>query len=72
MSLENDFIANRLKVLRAERTCKELADALGISVASIYAYESGRRVPNDALKLKIADYYGVSVDSIFFTIKKPK
>lgn len=53
----------RLKELREEKKLKqsELAKILNISSSSIGMYETDRREPDDELKLKIANYFNVSV-----------
>lgn len=48
-------------------TQEQLADKLGISLSAISAYECGNRVPRDEIKLKIAEFFGVSVVDLFFT-----
>lgn len=59
-------IAETLLSLRGEKTREEVANALKIAVSTLAMYELGQRVPRDEIKLKIADYYGVDVQSIFF------
>lgn len=44
----------------------ELSEIVGVSPSSITMYECGERVPRDTIKIKIANYFGVSVESIFF------
>lgn len=55
-----------LRVLRGKRSCREIANALGISESAYVKYERDERVPRDSLKKKIADFFGKSVESIFF------
>lgn len=59
----------KLKELRTERgaTREELARALNISYRAVASYEQGVRVPRDPMKIKIAQYFGVSVEAIFFS-----
>ena len=54
----------RLKELRLNRglSQKEIADYLGITVASYSLYERGNREPNISILKRIADFYTVSVD----------
>lgn len=59
-------IAKRLSKLRGKRTQKEVADAIGVSVSAVAMYERGDRVPKDEIKIKIAKYYGKTVQEIFF------
>lgn len=60
-------IGERLIQLRGERTQKEVARALGISVSSVGMYERGERMPRDEIKIAIAKYYDKTVQFIFFT-----
>lgn len=57
----------RLKKLRDIRTRTGVAAAVGCSVSAMAAYESGARVPRDEIKCRIADYYGVTVQSIWYS-----
>ncbi len=58
---------NKLKVLRGKRTKEEVASAINVSLSSYVKYERGERVPRDTVKRRIAEYYKVSVGSIFFS-----
>lgn len=64
--MENTIIAKRLIELRGERTQKEVAESLGISISALSMYEIGQRIPRDEVKIKIAKYYKKSVQDIFF------
>ena len=59
----------RLKELRKEKglSQKELAAYLGISNAAYSLYERGDREPNISTLMKIANYYGVTVDELLGT-----
>lgn len=57
--------SKRLIVARGSRTREEVAAALGISVSAIAMYETGRRIPRDSIKQKLADYYHLTVQEIF-------
>lgn len=61
-------IGEKLISLRTAKgkTCTEAASELGITVSALSNYENGIRVPRDSVKIKIADYYDVSITSIFF------
>lgn len=65
--MQNKTIAKRLKILRGERSVAEVAAAIGVSKSTIGMYESGHRIPKDAIKKKIAEYFNSTVDAIFFT-----
>lgn len=60
-------IGNELKKLRGNKTQEEIADAIGVSSAAIGMYERGERIPRDEIKVKLANYFNVSIESIFFT-----
>ena len=64
--MDKKKIAERLVELRGRRTQKEIAEKLGISIASIAMYENGKRMPRDEVKLAIAELYGESIQYIFF------
>lgn len=66
--MENDnLIYNRIAMLRAERRIsrRQLADALDIHYQTIGYLERGEYNPSLHLALRIADYFGVSVETIF-------
>lgn len=54
-----------LRRLRGIRTRTGVAKEVGISYSALAFYECGQRTPSGAVKKKLADYYGVSVDDIF-------
>jgi putative transcriptional regulator len=58
---------NNLKVQRAIRdiTQEDLANAISVSRQTINAMEKGKYVPSTVLALKIARYFGKSVEEIF-------
>lgn len=58
--------ADTLRRLRGERTQGELAAAIGITKSSWAMYERGERVPRDEVKIKIANFFGCSVQDIFY------
>ena len=55
-----------LRELRGAKTQKEVSDALGLTKSAWAMYESGKRVPRDEIKIRIANYFGKSVQEIFF------
>ncbi len=55
-----------LKRLRGEKSREEVAFANKISVSALAMYESGKRMPRDEIKMALANYYGVSIESLFF------
>lgn len=58
---------NTIRVERAIKdiTQQDLALAVGVSRQTINSIESSRYVPSTVLALKIARYFGKSVDEIF-------
>lgn len=59
-------IGQKLRKLRGKRTKQTVADAIGVSYSSYVKYERDERHPGDEVKKRIAKYFGVSVQSIFF------
>ena len=65
--MQNHVLIN----LREDRglTQAELAYKLGISASAMSAYENGTRVPRDEIKVRIAEFFGVSVLDVFYARK---
>ena len=65
-------IGTKLKALREGHglTLDGLADVLGISQSAVGMYETGKRIPRDEIKIRIAEYFSVPVESIFFPAKQ--
>ena len=59
-------IGDRLRRLRGDLTQEQVARDLGISQSAITMYETGQRIPRDEIKMLFAQYYNVTVESIFF------
>lgn len=64
--IDSKVIGDRLKALRGDKTIKEVAENLNISESALSMYETGNRIPRDEIKIRIAKYYGKSVQSIFY------
>lgn len=62
-------IGKRLHELRGDTSREDLAKAIGVSVSAISMYENGERIPRDAVKVKIAEFYKMTVQEIFFDSK---
>ena len=60
----------RLQELRKDSGLKqeELAKALGVSLSSVKAYEQGRSNPDDAVKVRIAQFFNISLDYLLGAI----
>lgn len=59
------MINNRLRKLRGDLFQSEVAASLGISKSAWAMYERGERSPRDEVKVKIAKFFGKSVQDIF-------
>lgn len=59
-------VAERLVQARGDITRESVAKAIGISVSAIAMYENGARVPRDEIKVKLADFYKMSIIDLFY------
>lgn len=59
-------VAERLVRARGDRRREDVANAVGVSVSAIAMYENGGRIPRDETKIKLADFYGMTVQALFF------
>lgn len=57
-------LGNRIKFLREQKDINqsEFAKILGIANSTLSQYETGQRIPSDEIKLKIANYFKVTID----------
>ena len=62
-------VAERLVRARGDRRREDVANAVGVSVSAIAMYENGGRVPRDETKIKLADFYGMTVQALFLIDK---
>lgn len=60
------IIGARIRSMRGAESQKDLAEKLNISRSALAMYERGERIPRDEVKIRIAKYFHVSVESIFF------
>lgn len=68
-------LGNNLKKLRFERgeiSQQALANAVGVTRLTIHSVESGRFVPSTLLSLKLAGFFKVKVEDLFYLIKEKK
>ena len=67
-AISADRIGQRIKGLRLQKkmSMEQMAKTLGTSYSAISMYENGERIPRDEIKIKIAELFGVSVETIFF------
>ena len=66
--MEGNYIAENLRELRKRKGVSQtaVARALGVPVTTYHAWEAGQNIPRDNMKKAIADYYGRTVQFIFF------
>ncbi len=64
--MEPKEIGKKLQDLRGDRNQEEVAKACGISPAAVGMYERGERIPRDEIKIRLARYYNVSVEELFY------
>ena len=63
----NSFsVGDKLTKLRGNKPQETVARAVGISISALSMYENGQRIPRDEIKIRLAEYYNVSVQSVFF------
>ena len=67
--MDRQKIGERLASIRKEKgqTKTFVAKSLGCSYNSVCCWEYGTRLPSDAMKIKLAEHFGVSVESLFYT-----
>lgn len=59
-------LGKRLKELRGDRNREKVAEVVGISSSALGMYECNKRIPRDDVKKKLADFYNVSIQQLFF------
>lgn len=59
-------IAKRLVEARGTIPRASVARAVGVSLSAITMYETGKRIPRDEVKVRLANYYNTTVQELFF------
>lgn len=59
-------VGEKIRALRGSETKESVAGKMGVTVSSWTKYERDERIPRDELKVKIAEYFGTTVQNIFF------
>jgi DNA-binding XRE family transcriptional regulator len=69
-----DAVYNRIALLRAEQgvTRRQLADTLGVHYQTVGYLERGEYNPSLHLALRIAEFFGLPVETIFSTEPFPR
>ncbi|KRO00923.1 helix-turn-helix transcriptional regulator [Companilactobacillus kimchiensis] len=68
------MFSNTLKKLRSKthRTQKEIAKALGVAPTTYASWEQGKREPDQAATIRIADYFNVTLDYLYGRNETPQ
>lgn len=61
------IIGKKLRELRGSMTQSELSRNIGVTTSAIGMYECGIRIPRDDIKIRFADFFGKSVEDIFYS-----
>ena len=71
-AIDGTKIGKKINELRMKHgiTETEMAKEIGISQSAMTMYECGKRIPRDEIKIKIASFFGLSVESIFYPRKQ--
>lgn len=64
--MDRHKVGEKLIKLRGSRTREEVAVGVGISFRQLESYEAGNRTPRDEAKVKLAKFYGVSIEDLFY------
>lgn len=59
-------MGRRLIQLRGKQKPSIVAKGVGISQSALSNYEAGIRIPRDDIKAALANYYGTTIQAIFF------
>ncbi len=67
--MNREEIGKKLRELRMHKGCdvQTVCKYAGISSSALAMYECGARIPRDEIKVRLASFYGVSVESLFFS-----
>jgi len=70
-TINGSRIGKRIKEMRIQKgiTAEELAKELGTSSSAVNMYECGLRIPRDEIKIRIAEFFDVPIQKIFYTTK---
>ena len=56
-----------MRALRGSKSQEEVAREVGITKSSYAMYERDERTPRDEVKVRLAKYFGVSAQDLFFS-----
>ena len=60
-------VGARLKAARGDIPRAQVCHDLNIGSSTLAMYETNQRVPRDEIKKRLAKYYGVSIEALFYT-----
>lgn len=60
-------IGRRLKEKRGTRRQSTVCKATGIKPSTYSMYETGKRIPGDEAKVRLAEYFKTSVQKLFYS-----
>lgn len=60
-------VGQKLRSLRGDKTQQFVADQIDVSLSAYIKYERDERGVRDEVKKRIANLYGLSIESIFFS-----
>jgi len=64
MELGNEL--RRFRFAHGEISQQQLANAIGVTRLTIHSIETGKFVPSTLISLKLARYFGVRVEDLFY------
>lgn len=66
--MDRKLIGERIRGLREEKgqSMAHVARQLKLPYSTYFSYEYGLRLPSDPVKIKLAEYFGVPIETIFF------
>lgn len=64
--MDIEKIASKLRELRGNISREKVATDCGISISALTMYETGQRIPRDEIKVRLARYYNISIEELFF------
>lgn len=64
--MDKKTIGARLRKARGNKKIVTVARDIGVSPSAISNYELGFRIPQDKIKVKLANYYNQGIESLFF------
>ena len=64
---------NRIRFFRKEKkmTMKQLGECLGVAESTISQYETGKRQPDNETLIRLAEFFGVTVDNLLGRSDEP-